>query len=233
MDHELEIKILDINKDRIRELLTQAGASMLRPEVLMTRSIFWLPESGSVQPPIAIDKDNHTIAFGEQLLVVSDVSAVESILGNIFAEDIPGKNWLRVRNEGDKVTMSLKRQTGAGVEDAFEIEVTVSDYETATELMGYLGCGFKSYQETKREIWMLDHTTICIDEWPHLKPFLEIEAGSIPEIEAAVSQIGLETNERFVGTAGDLYAYKLGISAELVNDRTPELRFGQPYPFIP
>lgn len=79
---------------------------------------------------------------------------------------------------------------------------------------------------------MLNETTLCIDEWPILKPFLEIEAGSVEEIEAAVTQIGLGDYERFVGTAGDLYAYKLGVSAELINDRTPDLKFGQTYPFI-
>lgn len=120
MDHELEIKILDIDKNNIRGMLEQAGARLLSPEVLMTRSIFRLPESGSVHPPITIDKENQTIIFGEKALVVSDALAVENILSNIFGEDIPGKNWLRVRNEGDRVTMSLKRQTGERVEDTFE-----------------------------------------------------------------------------------------------------------------
>src|SRR3989344_6632424 len=69
--------------------------------------------------------------------------------------DLEG-GWLRVRDEGDKITLSLKAVHGDGIESQKEIMLTVNDFDQAVELLTLLGCKQKAYQETKRELWKLD-----------------------------------------------------------------------------
>jgi len=58
--------------------------------------------------------------------------------------------WMRIRDEGDKVTMSLKVVDGDKIENQKEACVTVSDYSEAELILTTLGCERKAYQETKR-----------------------------------------------------------------------------------
>ena len=88
--------------------------------------------------------------------------------------EIPG-GWLRVRDEGDKITMSLKVISGNTIEDQKEICLTVNDFNEAVLFLESIGCVQKAYQESKRELWMLDDVEITIDEWPFLEPFVEVE----------------------------------------------------------
>jgi adenylate cyclase class 2 len=54
--------------------------------------------------------------------------------------------FVRVRNEGDKITMTMKIiPNKAKIEDQKEWEITVSDYETATDILKTLGCDPKAY----------------------------------------------------------------------------------------
>lgn len=76
--------------------------------------------------------------------------------------------WMRVRDEGDRVTLAFKQVTGAGIEDVREIELVVDDFEKAGKLLAALGCQQKAYQETKREKWTLYGAEVTIDTWPGL-----------------------------------------------------------------
>lgn len=84
--------------------------------------------------------------------------------------NLPGKSgtgsWLRVRDEGDKITMSFKLVDGSEIENQKEINLVIDDFEKGVEFLETIGCEKKAYQETKREIWGLDNAEICIDEWP-------------------------------------------------------------------
>ena len=100
--------------------------------------------------------------------------------------------WARVRDEGDKITMSLKIVDGEKIENQKEICLTVDSFEQAELLLVTIGCRNKSYQETKRELWILDDAEITIDEWPFLRPFLEIEGKSEEMVERVTKKIGLD-----------------------------------------
>src|SRR5690606_35359406 len=86
--------------------------------------------------------------------------------------------WLRVRDEGDKTTLSLKQIDGENIENQKELSVDVSDFDTTVTILKSIGCKPKSYQETRRELWRLDGVDITIDEWPFLEPFVEVEGKS-------------------------------------------------------
>ncbi|MEK9131227.1 MAG: CYTH domain-containing protein, partial [Patescibacteria group bacterium] len=93
--------------------------------------------------------------------------------------------WARVRDEGDKVTMSVKIVDGDKITDQKEAQIVVDDFDGAVSLLTMVGCIPKAYQETRRELWTLDGVEITIDEWPFLPPFVEIEGASEEVVKAA------------------------------------------------
>src|SRR5947209_1644815 len=78
--------------------------------------------------------------------------------------------WLRLRDEGEKITLSFKQRLGmaeagstandAGME---ETEILVSDFDTTAELILKLGFIEKHYAENKRTRWEKDGVEFDID----------------------------------------------------------------------
>ncbi len=58
--------------------------------------------------------------------------------------------WLRVRDEGDKITLSLKKAEGDEIHHQKELSVVVNDFDTAVKILESIGCDIRMYQETKR-----------------------------------------------------------------------------------
>lgn len=57
--------------------------------------------------------------------------------------------WLRVRDKGDKITMSLKVISGDNIDDQKEVYLVVNDFEQAELLLTSIGCKKKAYQEKR------------------------------------------------------------------------------------
>lgn len=134
--------------------------------------------------------------------------------------------WLRVRDEQDKITMSLKvvKENGT-IEQQQEIEIKVDKFQDACDLLEKIGCEKKAYQETKRELWELDNVEITIDEWPFLEPFVEIEGASEEEVKAVAEKLDFNYTEAYFGSVTGLYAAKYNISEEQINHHTPLILF--------
>lgn len=140
--------------------------------------------------------------------------------------------WIRVREEGGVVTMSLKAVTNNDVmEGQKEICLNVDDYEEARAYMNALGCKEKAYQETKRELWKLDGVEICIDEWPWLEPFIEIEGDSELAVKNVAEKLGFSWADAIFGAVDLQYEKKYGVSKRVINNETPRFVFGEPCPF--
>lgn len=139
--------------------------------------------------------------------------------------------WLRVRDEGDKITMSLKVIDGDNIDDQKEIYLKVSDFQQAELLLSSIGCEKKAYQESKRELWILDDVEITIDEWPFLEPYLEVEGKSKEIVEQVSKKMGFDFNKALFCSVDKLYNLKYGISQDIINNQTPEIIFGGKNPF--
>lgn len=157
-----------------------------------------------------------------------------------FAFNLPkghenGNAWLRVRDEQDKITMSYKEINGKNIEDQKEINLVIDNFNAGKELLEIIGCRMKSYQETKRELWELGDVEICIDEWPFLEPFVEIEGKSEKEVKAASKKIGFDYSKALFCGVTAIYSMKYNISVEaieIINNQTPRIVFDMENPFL-
>jgi adenylate cyclase, class 2 len=139
-------------------------------------------------------------------------------------------SWLRVRDEGGVVTLSLKTVDGNKIENQKELFLQIDDFDTAVELLKSIGCEPKSYQETKRELWKLNGAEITIDEWPFLEPFVEIEGASEEEVKRASEKLGFKWSEALFCAVGKLYEMKYGVPEDEINT-APKIIFDMENPF--
>ncbi len=139
--------------------------------------------------------------------------------------------WLRVRDEGDKITLSLKIVDGDKIEDQKEVCLKVDDYEQAELLLSTLGADRKAYQETKRELWVLNDVEVTIDTWPFLDPFVEVEGQTEEEVKSVAEKLGFEWDKARFCAVDTLYSEKYDVPTHQINNETPEILFEMENPF--
>ncbi|EKD58283.1 MAG: hypothetical protein ACD_56C00159G0012 [uncultured bacterium] len=140
--------------------------------------------------------------------------------------------WLRVRNEGDKVTLSFKKIDGKEIHNQKELCVDISDFKTGTDILKAIGCEERMYQETKRESWVLDGVEITIDTWPFLEPFIEIESDSEQRVKEVSEKIGMDYNNAVFGAVGKVYKMKYGVGPSFHDGEGQKLTFDCENPFL-
>ena len=140
-------------------------------------------------------------------------------------------SWLRVRDEGDKVTLSLKTINGENIENQKELCLEVNSFDDAVELLESIGCERKSYQETKRELWTLDGVEVTIDEWPFLDPFVEVEGKDEESVKNVSKKIGFDYDTALFCSVGNLYVQKYDICPNKINT-LEKLVFNMPNPLV-
>ncbi len=141
--------------------------------------------------------------------------------------------FVRVRDEGDRVTMTYKQFDSYSVDGAKEHEIIVNNFEEAVALLAAAGLEHTSFQESKRETWTHGSVEIVIDEWPWLSPYIEIESGSADEVRAFSEALGLDWNDAVFGDVMAAYRVQyphLGERDTVGN--VPEVKFGDPLPSL-
>lgn len=147
-------------------------------------------------------------------------------------EEGMGHTWLRVRDEGDKITMSIKAMTeDTGISRQKELTLVVDNFDAAVNLLYLLGCKKQGYWETKRELWRYRDTDITIDEWPFLPPFVEIEGHSEQAVRAVSAEFGFDYAQALFSGVGKIYFLRYGVTLEEVYKKTRDITFGMENPF--
>lgn len=143
-------------------------------------------------------------------------------------------SFLRIRDEGDKTTLTFKRRKDPKhhtIDSVKEIEIEISDFDTAVELFTEAGWPPRTFQESKRETWKLDDAEIVIDVWPWIEPHIEIEAESEEDVKACASKLGFDWDQRVIGHIDVVYELKYeflnGIRGVI---DLPSVRFSEPVP---
>ena len=134
-------------------------------------------------------------------------------------------SWLRVRDEGNKITLALKMTTGSNIEDQKEIQLVIDSFDRAIELLESIGCEKKAYQESKRELWKIGQVEITIDEWPGLEPFVEIEGLSEDDVKRCSEILGFNYETALFSSVGKVYKIKYGISLDEIERKVGDITF--------
>lgn len=113
--------------------------------------------------------------------------------------------WVRVRDEGNRITCTYKEANEHEFGGAKELEVTLNNYQTAVNIFLAIGMEIQSEQESFRETWDLNGTEIVLDEWPWLNPFIEIEGKTEEAVQSTAEKLGLKWDEAVFGTVITVY----------------------------
>ena len=134
-------------------------------------------------------------------------------------EDKKG-SYLRVRDEGDRITCTYKKQLPwkLDIHSIKELETEVKDFDTMVNIFRNLNLREKSYQETYREIWEINREVeIMIDLWPGLKPYIEIEAENEELVKKYSEILWFDYADWLFGTVFEVYEKELGLDYDYIN----------------
>lgn len=146
--------------------------------------------------------------------------------------DLIDKNaFVRVRDEGNRVTITYKQFDELSIDGAKEIEIIVDDFDKAVQLLESAGLPSQSFQESKRETWELDGAEVVLDEWPWLKSYIEIEAPTESLVRETAAKLGFDWTDAVFGDV--MAAYRAEYPHLLPTNtvgRIASVKFGDPVP---
>jgi adenylate cyclase class 2 len=115
----------------------------------------------------------------------------------IFESDVlDGSQWVRLRNEGTRTTLTLETEVG--------------DLQAMAEILSNLGLREVRYQENFREEWQLGDIAFDFDTWPDLPTFLEIEGPDEVSVRQAAARLGLDYVDARFGSVDAIYKSEAG-----------------------
>ena len=127
--------------------------------------------------------------------------------------------YLRLRDEGNKVTLTYKAEKDFVSYEAtnkdvviLEDEVVVENFEVTRKILNSIGLMEKNYQENKRIRYILNDVEIAIDFWPKIPPYVEIEGKSMELVEKAALSLGFKLEDAVRYPAGTIYKCHYGIN---------------------
>lgn len=140
--------------------------------------------------------------------------------------------FVRLRDQGDKVTLTFKEFTSLSLSGAREHEVDVSDFDTMLEILKESGLPPITFQESKRETWKVGEVEVVLDEWPWLNPYLEIEAGDEEAVRDMAKRLGFSWKDAVFGSVDAAYKIQYPHMKGRGVIELAEVRFGDPLPWI-
>jgi adenylate cyclase class IV len=152
--------------------------------------------------------------------------------------DVPGygvEKWGRVRLEKEVINLNIKHTVDVSrVDGTHETQINLpigenpaQQFEEAIDFMIACGLSPAGFQENKREIWIKDDIEICIDTWPGVKTYIEIEATDEEAVRKACVELNLDFNVALFGGITTVYEAELGMSGEEFS-KLKEVTFEKP-----
>lgn len=118
-------------------------------------------------------------------------------------------SFIRIRDEGDRTTLTFKRRMNpdeaSTIDSTHELETIVGDFDTTVKIFQEAGWDYITYQESRRETWHMGDVEVVIDEWPWIKPYIEIEGSSIESVQNAAKTLGFDWDDAMFGSVDVIY----------------------------
>lgn len=134
-------------------------------------------------------------------------------------------SFARVRDEGDRITLTYKNHFAEGIDGTEEINVEVSDYENSIALLKACGLHAKSDEDSYRESWELDGVEIDIDAWPWIPSYVEIEGKDAAAVAEVAEKLGFKMDEAVYGSVDEVYRLYYDVECHVINREIPEFKF--------
>ena len=136
-------------------------------------------------------------------------------------------SFARVRDEGGgKIVMTYKNVSDdKSILGTKEVNLEIDNYEDGVLFLRGCGLEEKAEQESYRETWEFGDVEICIDEWPWIPPFIEIEAPSEELVWDTAKKLGFNKSQAKFGSVDTTYQKYYGIDTDIVNLHTPKILF--------
>jgi len=103
--------------------------------------------------------------------------------------------WIRLRDNGEKTTITLKEIHNDNIDGTREIEIEVGDFEKAHQFIENIGFLHTAYQENRRVSYVFNDVEIEIDSWPMIPSYLEVEGKTAEDVERVVKLLGFEMSQ--------------------------------------
>lgn len=120
-------------------------------------------------------------------------------LNKIISEFMINPNkWVRLRKTNDIIELTLKQiyeKNNDTIQKVKEIEINVNDLGETDLMLQNIGIIKRNYQEKIRHSYVYKDASIEIDEWPMLKPYMEIECDNPETMHEIINLLDLTDKE--------------------------------------
>lgn len=150
--------------------------------------------------------------------IINCVHIEETILTNVYIMNLIKEvenrffKWIRLRQNAEKVELTIKyiysRNENYKIDDVKEIEICVDNFEIANIIIEEMGYYRKKVIEKKRTSYEYNSIKIEIDEWPLIKPYIEIEGEEKEEIYELVRKMGYSNDDAQIINTDDVYLHE-------------------------
>jgi adenylate cyclase class 2 len=135
--------------------------------------------------------------------------------------------WIRVRDEGSKITLSYKQLNDRTVHGTQEVSLDVDSFDKSCAFLRAIGLELKATQETKREKWIYKGVDVTIDTWPWVPSFVELEGVSETVLKDVAHDLGLDWGVAMHGSVETVYQMHYDFTEEEI-DNWESITFSPP-----
>ena len=142
------------------------------------------------------------------------------------------RGYVRVRDEGDKITMTAKIYKNPKFPEEYELELkNNNNFENGEAFLEALNLNKKAYHETMREKWTIPKSNgkelceIAIDYIPGLPVYAEVECKSKAELTKSIKMLNLPKDKMMFGAYGQVFVHYYGMTQTDINNDISSLTF--------
>ena len=128
--------------------------------------------------------------------------------------------YIRLRQTNGKNELTVKHiimNDNSNIQKVIETEINVSSFEETNELLESIGIIRRSYQEKYRYNYSYEDADIAIDEWPYLKPYMEIECDDNELMNKLIKLLNLRNKEIVSLNTEELYR-RINIDTQKISE---------------